>query len=150
MTEETQAALDRALRRLQASDRYEAEVRKALSGYAEVVVDEVVEILKKRRLIDDSRTTSNALEVNVGRRAVGSARFRERMERRGAPDELVDEATAQVAEGDAVTAAALLTARFAENNPKDRARAGRFLMGRGFAEEVVESAILAHFGDLEG
>jgi regulatory protein len=149
MTEETQAALKRALRRLETSDRYESEVRSALSGYAEPIVDEVVAILKEKRLLNDARTASNALASNSGRRAVGAGRIRERMERRGAPENLVEASVAQVAEGDAERAVLLLESKFPERAPEARPRAGRFLFGRGFDEAVVETALNGHFGELE-
>lgn len=148
MPDEYEAALTAALRRLQASDRYESEVRRALSKYPSRTVDRVVAYLQENRLLDDERTTQMVVEFNEGRRAIGVERLRATLEQRGAPDELIENAVAATAQGDAERADLLLTTKFPTPVVQDRAKAGRFLYGRGFTEETIEDALERHFGSV--
>jgi SOS response regulatory protein OraA/RecX len=146
MSDDFQAALAVALRRLETSDRFESEVRRALSRYDEPVVERVLSYLRERRFLDERRTVENAVVFNEGRRAVGAEKIRATLERRGAPEDLLQEAVSQTAQGDAARADALLAARYPEPKREDRVKAGRFLYGRGFGEETIESALERHFG----
>lgn len=149
MSDDYQAALAVALRRLEASDRFESEVRRALSRYRADVVERVLSYLREKRLLDETRTVRAAVEFNEGRRAIGADRIRATLERRGAPETLVEEAVTQTAEGDSERADDLLKSRYSEARREDRAKAGRFLYGRGFSEETIESALDSHFGGFD-
>jgi SOS response regulatory protein OraA/RecX len=135
-------ALARALKRLQTSDRFESEVRAALHRYDLDVVERVVEYLRRHRLLDDARTTENAVETNVGRRAVGDALLVDRLVARGADESLVAEVL-QEAEPEAARIDAILRAKYQPTD--DPAKAGRFLYGRGFSEEAIGAALEAYF-----
>lgn len=137
-----QDALGRALKRLQSSDRYESEVRKALRRHNAEIVERVVAYLREHRLIDDERTTVHAVEVNAGRRAVGDALLADRLIARGAKEETVAEVLKE-AESEASRIEAILTAKYKPTD--DRIKAARFLFGRGFSEEAIESAIEGYF-----
>ncbi len=142
-----QEALGKALKRLRASDRFESEVRGALRRYDVEVVEAVVAYLHRHRLLDDVRTMATAVELNAGRRAVGDAMLVDRLVKRGADEELVaarlEEATP---EGERIDA--LLRAKYRPSD--DPAKAGRFLFGRGFSEEAIESALERYFERREG
>lgn len=146
MADDYSAALGVALKRLEASDRYEAEVRKALTKYDPDVVERVVQYLHGQRFLDDRRTTEHVVERNEGRSAVGTERLRANLERRGAPETLIDVAVAEAAESEPERARAVLAAKFRDPQPSDRAKAGRFLYARGFSEEVIESCLDQLFG----
>ena len=157
MNDVNQEALKKALQRLEVSDRFEAEVRKALIRYPVETVDQVVAYLKEKRLLNDERTLRYTLQGNQGRRAVGAELLRHRLERRGAAEELICDAVAETRENEANMVGALLQGRFRKPGDDDsvkerlaiRAKAARFLFGRGFGEEVIESALERHFGTLE-
>jgi len=145
MSDDFQAALVVALRRLKTSDRFESEVRKALAEFSEETTDEVVRHLREKRVLNDQRVTDAVVERNAGRHAVGVNKLRAKLEARGAPEAEIDIAVASVAEREPEVAINLLAVKFPGKMEGDRARAGRFLFSRGFEEDVVESALNAHF-----
>lgn len=137
-----QDALGRALKRLQTSDRYESEVRAALRRHQPDVVERVVAYLREHRLLDDERTTRHAIEVNTGRRAVGDALLADRLVARGANEDAVADALTE-SESEAERIDAILRTKY---QPTDnRMKAGRFLYGRGFSEDAIESALERYF-----
>lgn len=137
-----QDALGRALKRLQTSDRYESEVRAVLRRHKADVVERVVAYLREHRLLDDERTTVHAVEINTGRRAVGDALLADRLLARGADEVLVSRVLTE-AESEANRIDAILQAKYKPTD--DRMKAARFLFGRGFSEESIESAIERYF-----
>lgn len=145
MTDEFQAALGVALRRLKTSDRFESEVRRALADFSPETTDKVVQHLREKRVLNDQRLAGALVERNVGRSAIGANKLRAKLETRGAPDSEVEAALASAAEKEPELATNLLVAKFPGRIEGDRARAGRFLFSRGFDEDVVESALAAHF-----
>ena len=139
-----ETALAKALKRLQTSDRFESEVRFALQGHDADVVERVVEELHRRRYLNDVRTAHHVVEANSGRRAVGDAVLRQRLERRGAPEEAVETALeTSIPESERIDA--VLSAKYRPTD--DPAKAGRFLFSRGFSEDAIESALGRYFGD---
>lgn len=139
-------ALKKALKRLQTSDRYESEVRSALSGFEADIVNRVVAELHARRYLDDARTTRHMVESNAGRRAVGDHRLRERLERRGASDSDLAAALSE-AQSEADRIDEILQTKYSPED--DPAKAGRFLYGRGFSEEAIEAGLSRYFGERE-
>lgn len=137
-----QDALGRALKRLQASDRYESEVRVTLRRFPADVVERVVAYLRQHRLLDDERTTTHAVEINTGRRAVGDALLADRLLARGADEDAVAQALTE-AESEADRIDAILRAKYQPTD--DRMKAGRFLFSRGFSEDAIESALERYF-----
>jgi len=75
-----------------------------------------------------------------GRRAAGVDKLRAELNRRGAPEEIIDECLAQLSPTD--QRRAMLDALSAKFKPTDnRVRGARFLLGRGFAEDEIEGAL---------
>lgn len=141
MSDEYRAALSTALKKLEASDRFESEVRKALSRYAPETVEQVVAYLKEKRFLNDERSAATVVEINQGRRAVGTYRLRQKLSQRGASEETVAAAIAAAAEEEPARADAVLAGKFRDPKPEDRAKAGRFLYSRGFGVDVIEAAL---------
>ena len=81
-----------------------------------------------------------------GRRAEGDARLRQRLESRGASETSVANALADVPD-EIQRMHDALSAKFKTPAPTDRARAGRFLLSRGFDEDAVDGAIHRFFGE---
>jgi SOS response regulatory protein OraA/RecX len=76
----------------------------------------------------------------TGRRAAGIEKLRAELKSRGAPENIIEECLAEISPTD--QREAMRQALSAKYKPTDdRARAGRFLIGRGFAEEDIESAL---------
>lgn len=103
----------------------------------------VLDHLRRRRIIDDRKLIQNLIERRAGKRAVGNKQLRAELLRRGAPEEEVNLALAGLGESDE-SIDDLLRSKL---KPGDsRAKAGRFLIGRGFDHEAVESALDRFFG----
>ncbi|HWA82711.1 MAG TPA: RecX family transcriptional regulator [Fimbriimonadaceae bacterium] len=140
-----QAALLDAFRFLKTRDRMESEVRAHLCGHAHdaKAIESVVKFLMERKLINDDKTTQSLIERNSGKRAVGIERLKAELERLGAPEESIER---YLAEGPNEGELALEALRAKYKTKTSRAKAGRFLYGRGFSEEAVESALDAFCG----
>lgn len=94
-------------------------------------------------MIDDRRVAEALVASYCGRKAKGSIAVRNKLEERGAPQDVI----AAVMEGiDSADGAAQL-AIVRRANGATRAQAGRFLVGRGFSEDEVESALQVAYGE---
>ena len=142
-------ALPEALRRLKDAERTAAELRTMLQkSHPPEEVEAALAYLSARRLLSDDRAAEATVRPRAaGRRAEGDARLRERLERRGASDEAVEKALADVPD-EAQRMREALAARFRPEEGQ-RARAGRFLLSRGFDEDAVDGALDRFFGDAE-
>ncbi len=135
-------ALETALRKLKAKDRFEAEVRTFLAEFPADEVERVIQCLKGRRIIDDSKTTLNLIERYSGKRSIGLERLKAELLERGAPEEIVNAAIGGISSDERQK---MLEALSAKLSPTDsRAKAARFLFSRGFPEEEIEG-VLDHF-----
>jgi regulatory protein len=147
--ESRRRALELALRMLNARERTEAELRSSLERrrFESDVVGDVVGTLVAEGLIDD---TSYARRFADDRRLLdgwGSERIARDLDRRGIKRELVDEAL--VGHGhqeELAVAAALLDRRFPLpfDSDRERDKAWRMLVRRGYEPELAYSAVRAH------
>ena len=81
----------------------------------------------------------------TGKRAAGAKKIRAELQKRGAPDELIEESLGAVtSEASHVSMLDALRAKFKPGD--DRARAARFLLSRGFAEDEIEPPLDEYFG----
>lgn len=137
-----QDALATALKRLKTSDRLESEVRQSLAKYPAPIVEQVVSYLRQRKFIDDERFVARSVEGNTGKRAIGDALITDRLTRRGADESLVVEIV-KTSEDEPTRIDTLLRGKFKPTD--DFRKAARFLGGRGFSEEAIESGIERYF-----
>lgn len=141
-------ALEAALKILRSSEKFEKEVRQALEGkgFESKDIEAVIEHLVRRKILNDTRTTTNLIERRSGRRAVGTEKLRAELLNRGAPEEIVDECLANL-DGDRQRQAMLdaLSSKFKPTD--DRLKGARFLFGRGFPEDEIEGAVEAFFNE---
>lgn len=137
-------ALELALRKLRARDRFEAEIRSVLSEFPITTVDRVISHLKDRRIIDDDRSIINLIEHYSGRRSIGLERLRAELIRRGAPEETIDAVLGDVRRDERQKMLEALAAKYSPT-VGDRGKAARFLHSRGFAEEEIEGALDCFF-----
>jgi SOS response regulatory protein OraA/RecX len=139
-----QTALSLALKKLSASDRFEAEIRSALGEHDSETVDRVIATLKQRRILDDARTARAIVDRRSGRRAIGPEKLRAEFLARGAPEEVVDECLSALSEDDRTERMRdALASKFTLAG--DRNKAARFLLSRGFGEDEIEGALDAFF-----
>ena len=145
MQDEFKCALEKALKKLQASDRFESEVRACLASFEPQTVDEVVAYLTKHRLLSNPRAAEQAVISRSGKKAVGRERLLTELEKRGAPSALIEQVLPN-SEEERAQLRELLRAKFPPT--ADRAKAGRFLFSRGFAEDDIESELDSYLGDV--
>lgn len=133
------APLEAAIRFLSRRDRLSEEVRRHLvsKGVAAADVEEVVSYLQERKLLDDARTTQSLISRQSGKRAVGTERLRAELIELGAPENAIETELSGL--DDSARALEALRGKF--KSPVPRAKAARFLDGRGFGEEAIVSAL---------
>jgi regulatory protein len=150
-SEAHRSAFSLAFKLIERKDRFQHEIEQALekAGYSQEIRDEVVHWLREQAVLQDQKTMINAVASRSGGRAVGKEKLREELARRGAPEELIDSALGEIDDNQQLEAMlGLLQKRYSEG--RDRMRAGRFLAGRGFDEELIEQALAAFFGEEDG
>lgn len=139
--------LEAALRMLSGKDRFVAEIQRELErkGFGAEDIEPVIRHLVRRKLVDDKRSTQNLVARMTGKRAAGIEKLRAELQRRGAPEDIIEECLGEVSPTD--QAQAMIDALSAKFRPTDdRARGARFLLGRGFAEEEIEGPLDEFFG----
>lgn len=134
--------MEDALTFLKSRDRFEREVRERLDsrGHGSEVIDLVVSHLIRRKLIEDRRTTQNLVARMSGKRAAGVEKLRAELNRRGAPEEIIEECLAELSP--VQQRKAMLDALSAKFKPADdRVRGARFLLSRGFVDDEIEGPL---------
>lgn len=136
-------AWERAVRLLAGRDYTEHDIRARLEA-AEVppdVIDAAVERLFRAGYLDDAAVAVRLAERRV-RSGFGSERIRAELLAHGVP-ETVQGPAVDVARADEVARAraALAKRRLDLSNPASRVRAVRFLLSRGFPEDVVDAVV---------
>ena len=137
------AALEAALQLLARGDRFAHEIDATLlaKGHSEGAIESALNRLNRRGFLDEHAFAERRAQKLQAEKGYGAERIREELERRGAPPEAIEAAIQSLGPPDLV---ALLQAKFRPEDP--RPRAARYLLGRGFAEEDVRSALVAFFG----
>lgn len=135
-----------ALRLLRASDKFSAEVRTALlgRGHSEDVVADVLSFLSERRILDDTQTCENAVSRMAERLGRGKDRIRAELMARGAPEEIVEQALARLADDvESETMQRLLHKGLRGSH--DRQKAWRMLASRGYDSDSIAIAVDRYF-----
>jgi len=121
-------------------------------GYLEHAIEPVLGDLEESRKLDDARYGANVVATR-SRRALGPARIRQELKRKGVAAETIDQAIAG-GDGEQVPDFARLARearirKFGAEIPQDwkeKARQARFLQYRGFSTDHIRAAL---DGDLE-
>ncbi|HEY2389116.1 MAG TPA: regulatory protein RecX [Candidatus Binatia bacterium] len=124
----------------------EVETQLARRGFTPPVVDATLLRLRDLRYIDDESVARRRAEELLLRRGYGRLRVAHELTRRGVADTVVEAAIAAAVEGrrDAELARRALHRKFGEGSMADasaRARAYRFLIGRGHPPEAVDDVL---------
>jgi len=142
MDPEFDKAYEAALAMLRMTDRFESEIRRRLGAYSTETVDAVIGRLRDRGILNDQRSATRYFEDRTGRHALGSTRIAGQLERRGAPQEVIDSVVQQV--DDTKVAMSLLRSERGLT-PADRGRAGRMLIRKGVDPDLVDSCLDRYF-----
>ena len=146
-------AWDYALRALNARDHTEQEIRQVLfrRGCPGEAIERVVEDLIAEGLVDDRRYSDRYIEDRRELDNWGHVRIALELERRGVAPGVIEEALAADGADELGTALALLEARIAAiAGDRDRDRAWRLLVRRGYEPELAYSAVREHEKRLRG
>ena len=149
MPDPRQRAFERALKSIGVRERTEREVRDFLSRreYGTDVVDDVLAALRQDGLVDDAGYARRFAEDRRLLDRWGSERIARHLERRGIERELVDEALADHGREDELAVAIeLLDRRFPLpfDGDRERDKAWRMLVRRGYEPELAYSAVRRH------
>ena len=136
---------DRALKLLSLRDHATAELRRKLgaAGHEATEIAAALERLAALGYLDDARFARERARQLCASGRLGRAAIAARLQQAGVAAELVRRALDEQLEGrdELAAARALLARRFpalaAPGDQKERARAARFLAGRGFSAEVI-------------
>jgi regulatory protein len=143
---EGQRALDLAYSAIATRERTEAELRAFLEKKRvdPGAIDAAVTELSRAGYLDDARYARRFAEDKRSLGRWGSERIERDLVRRGIAPEQVEAALAERAPQEELeTALALLDERFARplEGDRERARAWRFLVGRGYQPELAYDAV---------
>jgi regulatory protein len=144
-----QRALELALRMLSARERTEAELRASLGrrGCEPDMVDDVVAAVREEGLVDDAGYARRFADDRRLLDQWGNERIARDLERRGVGRELVEQAlTGHGRDEELVVAIELLDRRFQLpfDGDRERDKAWRMLVRRGYEPELAYSAVRAH------
>jgi regulatory protein len=137
--------LDQAVRFLQIRDHSERELRLKLrkKGLEAEVIDATIERVRGLGYLDEERYARSLAQAFIGRRQVGPRRVLARLRAAGVASGTAQSAVRQaLAQSDELSTIRALVAKrfptvFEGRDAKQKARALRFLLGRGFSPEAV-------------
>jgi regulatory protein len=146
--DEPAGAMALAIAYLAHASRSRAEVERHLAtrGVGDALVGATLTALADRGYVDDAALAERRAEELMLRRGAGRLKVAAELTRRGLTDTVVDRAIAGVLEGRSETALgrAALARRFGERPPAsraERAKAYRFLIGRGHPTDIVSEIL---------
>lgn len=142
-------AVDKALRTLAKTDRTRAEIESRLKsgGFPDEIVVQCLARLESWGYLDDQRVAKREVEHLAPAKGIGKNRVRARILSRGVDEDLAEQALQPLNDQEETQKAlALLQKKYPpEATPTEQAKAGRFLLQRGFEEETVRQALARHF-----
>lgn len=149
MAEGARGAQEQALKMLGRRARSEAEVRRGLErkGFAEADIEAAIARLKELRYLDDRAFAADQAKGLLGARRLGPASAVRRLAAAGIAESEAEAAVCQAREG--TSEAELARAALEKRRPvvsgtsplPERLKAARWLMGRGFSEEVARALL---------
>jgi regulatory protein len=142
-------AFERALKSISVRERTESEVDEFLRrrGYERDVIKDVIRALRDERLVDDAGYARRFAEDRRLLDQWGTERIARDLQRRGVERELIEQALAGIdAEDELGTAVELLDRRFPMpfDGDRERDKAWRMLVRRGYEPELAYSAVRRH------
>ncbi len=143
-----------ALRLLAHRARTQAQIRARLerAGFDAAVIDAALDRLRELRFLDDAAYAQARAETLLARGRFGPAAAEQRLTAEGIPAAAAAGAVraARGQRDERALAQECLASRrpvlALEATPSERARAARFLLGRGYSEEVVRDVVSAWEG----
>ena len=137
MTPSSQQALAAALKNLRGRDRFESEVRATCvdAGCEDEAIEQALDYLRQKRIIDDVRLTRNEADRLARRKLWPRARISAVLEARGAPVEAIEIAI------DTLPSETDIAILWVKKFKGDKTRMGTRLRAAGFDEDAVEEVV---------
>lgn len=143
-------ALDSAKKFLARADRTRAEITAHLTKkqFEPQVIEQTIHSLTRYNLINEERLATRETQLTRASSTTGKHKLKEKLAKRGVPPEIIASQISEITESQELEKASLLlTKKF--NSQDNPAKAGRFLIGKGFDEEIVKRALSQFFEDSE-
>jgi regulatory protein len=142
----------RALRHLARREYTRHELTQKLAPHAESPeeIEQILNDFTQRGWLSEKRAAEQM--VHARRRRYGIARIRRDLQAKGVSSEVLSDAVAALQEGEFDAARAVWRRKYQAPpaTAADRARQGRFLLGRGFSSEVINRLLRSvHYPDDE-
>ena len=141
-------ARERALRLLEYRARSRAELARRLrqAGFAEDIIEEVLERLSDIGFVDDARFSQSWVESRSVGRGIGKARIKWELRQKGVEADLVEEALSEIDEETEYKSAVLAArAKWEKDHSPDagakRRRLASYLQRQGFVWDVIKRVI---------
>lgn len=140
-------AKDAAYRFLTSRVRSEFEVRRKLKekGFNNDTIALAIERLKELRLLDDGDFALRMTKDLVNLKGCGRYYIQRKLKEKGIGPETIEEAIesvfTEISEFETAEKVALRRLRMPIENPKERARIGRYLQGRGFSWDIIKEVL---------
>ena len=140
-------AKDAAFRFLTPRVRSEFEVSRKLKekGFNNDTIALVIERLKELKLLDDADFALRMTKDLVNLKGCGRYYIQRKLKEKGIEQETIEKAIesvfAETSEFEAAVRLALRKMRGSIGDPKEKARIGRFLQGRGFSWDIIKEVI---------
>jgi len=150
-----EAAYQSALRLLSLRPRAEAEIKQRLvrKGYDEAVIEETLNRLREKELLDDSRFAQAWVENQSTFRPRGRRLLKLELRQKGVPDTHIEEALNEVQDeaGLAYQAAERPAQRLSGLEwPEFRLKLSQFLARRGFSYDVIGEIVSRRWKEIQG
>ena len=135
----------RALYYLKASDKTEKEVRRKLreSLYPEELIDYALDFLRSYDFVNDSRYAENFAEEKKGR--ASKREILQKLRLKGIPREEIERIADGISDEDEYDICRRTLEKYTRGrdlgDPKERARAWRYLISKGYSHEAIEQAM---------
>ncbi len=148
---EKNTAFDKALTHISLAQKTEKQVRDFLNGkgYLPAVVEYVIEKLRSYNFLDDGAYAESYVESAAKRK--GGRLIRMELKSKGVSEEEIDNALENLDEEQEIQTAVGILQKYMRGKTADAPtlqKAFRYLMGKGFAYDVVKSA-LSIYGEIE-
>ena len=135
----------RAIYYLKASDKTEKEVRRKLreSLYPEELIDYALDFLRAHDFINDSRYAENFAEEKRGR--ASKREILQKLRMKGVAGEEIERIAESISDEDEYDICRRTLEKYTRGrdlgDPKERARAWRYLISKGYSHEAIEQAM---------
>jgi regulatory protein len=152
-SDESEKAFQRAIRFISYRPRSQAEVERNLRKHEidDVLIPEIIERLKRGKLLDDADFARRWVEDRNTFRPRGAFALRAELRQKGISDETIDEAVSSLNEPDLARGAAMRKARRLSNLewPVFRIKLAAHLSRRGFGYETVAEVCKETWNELK-